>query len=547
MSRPLRSLALAGLLALGACSTESSSSGGSVSTPADLARLVPANSTLFVQVASADELERFVREHGAGEAFSFDPAMLLGLAGFMGLDSTLVARDRPLGIAMAMPEGSMMPEITAVLPVTDADAFVSGLQPGQASAQLGKYVGLSTAAGYAAGSERAPIAALPGRVLGVRADLRALIGATRPMLDAKLEEAEQGLDAMAESNPNVGQVAGVMDLYFDLGRAMLDSLETLELGLSAQGQLTCLEVSLDMVAGSALARIADGEDNDLAEAAGRIDPQAAVSFLVGGDTKRFMDRLKPYYADVLAAYPESMRVGMADALQQMESIYPLLSGAMSGDVRFGEQGMSMSTWLGAKDSGQIVAKYVELVTKLSGVSFVELVGAAETVEVGGEQATRLRLDFDEQALAEMSGTDAAEIEAEMQEMMSRILGPEGVQVHMIADDDGLMFVVGSDPAFVESAAARLDGGSGKAGFDWVLERFGDASPLVAYRMDVPRLLEQMSTLIGDAGDMPELPPQLAGQSLPAVFVGGFEGRSWRAGLALDRTDLASFVAAMQGQ
>lgn len=555
MPIPARSLALAvaAIFAVTGCDSDGSapSHGEHATTPPELARLVPASSTIFVQIASLDALEGFVRGLGAGDGFTIDPADLLGNAGFTGVDARLVARDRPLGLALTLPEGALAPEITALLPVSDVDAFVSGLHPGRGVAQSQGYVGLSTAPGYAAGENGPAIAALPTELFAVRANLGALIEATRPLLDAQLTEGEQMLASLSEPQTQAQGIdtSSVLAMYFDFGRALLDSIETLDLALTERGTLASFELDLTMRAGSTLADLADGRELDLASVIGRIDPDAAISFVGGGDVERLMQRLQPFSEGLIDVYPESMRAGMRASMQSLASAYHLIGDTFAGDLSFGAAGMSLAAYVASSAPEELRAKYLESVALLGEQGVLTERAAPQTVRLGEHEATKLRFEFDTDALAEASGAEAQAAQSEFQALTERFFGPDGAEVWLVPAQGELAVFMAPDDAHLERAVQRIgrEGADG-GGFEWVLERFGDASPMGAYRMDLPRMLAQIEVLVGaGAGVIPGLPPELSQHSLPAVLAAGLEGRRWRGGISLDRRDVAKLVAALQDQ
>ena len=546
-------LPFSAILLTAACGGEVIGGPALASVPDDLAALVPPNTTLYIQLDSLDSLDEsqalFTSEFGEQAAFRPVLDQMLGEV----MDVDLIDTTRPIGVTIDLSSAMSGPPIVAfVVPVRDTDGFLgslSGPDPSAAAVE-GTYVGVPISPGYVRGEETSPLTdSLLAGDLSVRADLAAIIEVFDPMIQDGIEQMGMEFDDPQMTALAVGmEIAPILDLYVDGFQSFMDSAETLDLALEADGSQLGLRMAFTVAEGSELAEFAAGATSGVRDVAGYVDQDSAIVFLMGLDSGAMYDSMQPYMDTIFGIYPEVMRDSLMAYMDSYQEIMHLLDGGMAGSMDIQPGGMRFSYYMASDDTEAVIAKMTEMFNS-DMLDFMGEASEPETLEIGGLTVMRSRIDFGNMvaALSTETEVDATELEA-MNDMMATIYGPDGLQMAFAASDGVIAFIGGGDEDYLRKACANLERGPMElsADLERALSSVEGGRMSFVMRMDFARY---MGGTIAMMSSMPGMPPagsvpDLSGQSANILMHGVVDGLVWRGGVSVDLKEISDFASAM---
>jgi hypothetical protein len=381
---------------------------------------------------------------------------------------------------------------------------------------------------------------LPG-AFSVSIDLEELYETWGGMIEMGLQSIEQQAAAGAAVTAGAGMdVQAAMGVYFDGIRAFLDSAEGLDLALLEDGE----DVALHWV-------YTAFEDSDLDGWGGTgglpeklpaaIDPEAQFALLMVADWSELTQRFKPLGDAMFASLPEA-KAGFDAYWTSIREAYALLGDTIVASGGFGEQGMHFAFCAEAEQGQAFVDKFTAALTSASSLStpMGVTVGAPQAVEVGGLKAQQWPLTIDYEQLAQFAGPTLAPDEAAKVHLLRTIYG-ENPKLTIAAQGGRVFASFGGGPPDLERDVARFAAGPVPAA-SFLARLHGLPSaprPLLAYSIDVSRLMAALQPLLAAQGTPMEYPD--APLALTAWL--GIEGRRWHGGLGARLDEVAGMVEA----
>ncbi len=505
---------------------------------ASLADLVPKNTVAFVQAPSLERaaglVGRMASAFGPAGAPKLDAAALMAMAGMPG-DASAVDPSRPVGMCLVLEETSgAQPLPVFLIPVGDADKYAKSVATsGMQTVAKGGYVCVGLGAPPELPSAPAAIAkGLPEGEIALRLDLGRLVEQYRETID-------EGLNTLEEEGLNAGAAAAsgldlkpVMGAYADFLRDIVDSVQTLDLGLRLDGDAIELGFALTNAEGSKLASFGSKEKTGLRELAPLLDMDSGMSMLMGMDGAALMKRFQPLFDAMPAAYPEPLRPAMKQLLSHVSEFYAYMGTAQAASMDFTDSGMRYRVYLRGGDSAKLLAAYRTLSGGVPGLSVSEV----PQREVAGVKIDAVRFKMDFGALMRLvddkSETDAAEPEVE--KMFEKMFGKDGLLIQFASKDGMALMVMGGDDDYLKASLARTSAKSTPPAFlARAMQQVGDLNPCVILRYDLGRLMSGMKDI------MPMGAIGISSIALATTMWGGVDGRVWRGALELNLSEIAA--------
>ena len=527
--------------------------------PEDMAALVPANVFAYVQIESADAIERIARDAQAafGRTDAVPVRALAQLASVAGLavDDAALDAARPIGIAFTLLPGELVPLPTLVLPLAEGAPDALEVAQGFRELRSGGYVGLSKVPDYAL-AERAPafLAGLTAGQFSARVDLAEVIAAYRLMIDSGLTHAEALAAQQVQAEPSSLDIEAALEFYFECLRAFLDSAERWDIGLQVAGTAWDVDGEFTAREGSAMADFPSGESTSLIALAGALDPEASMIMLVGASWKDVFARYEDSIAGLWELYPESFQGLLEEQMSAWKQMLPLIGDATVASGGFGPDGMRFSYVVESEQPQTFVDEYRSAVLEMDfSASGIEL-GDISTRELAGVECLEYRMVFGDEFLTLMSAgqTDAGALE-EARRMSDALYGKDGMFVRFFADAGHVVMTLGGDEAYVAETRAKLRASASAsaadlpAGIARALARVGRDNPVWVGHMDLARIFAELWETIRNRPDAMR-PASLAAfddVAVPVTFYGSIAGRSWRWGGFADVAPLGELLEAIE--
>ena len=521
---------------------------------ADAARLVPADATILVRVESARALNELVHAFAplAGdEAASFDLQSALAQAAARGAPGGPVPElepSLPLYLALSFADGPE-PARTVVVPVVN-DAPLTFLGPliGQGqNARLGRYVGGSTRADYAASAAPNPlVASLRPGVATVHLDLAKIIATYRPLLDMALRQAETSLDQVPARPPY--DIQPFMEQYIAFVRSLLDTAQSLDLTLEREGEELVLRVDYaENVERTPLAT------TDVAGLLGYVDRGSALQMVFNGKWTEISGWYREFADALVDAYPEPLRGNFRTLLDTSPELDSLLAPGLAMALDFGKDGMHGTYVLRSPQPQRVVEVLERMLRGVDHEGGLLRVGAAAQLSAGGFEARVLPFEvrYDElwQTLTKMAAQlvpkDASATQAEVQRGLEAFLGRDQ-RLALATRGELVGVVVASGDANVKKGLERLGSPTAPSPeLTRLLARLEPGTVGFVYRLEMGQALRQMFQVLSEILPAGATPPVLPDRDFALDYFGGRHGRVWSGGMVISVGELIDFVRSVQ--
>jgi hypothetical protein len=153
--------------------------------------------------------------------------------------------------------------------------------------------------------------------------------------------------------------------------------------------------------------------------------------------------------------------------------------------------------------------------------------------------------FDGKVLAPAAGSADPEPQKDLEQMMERLYGKDGLALHLAFKGDVCVFVLGGDEAYLRKALARATAGPQPlpASVQRALDQIGGMSPCFVLHYDIGRMMKGVGDLVGPnepliTEDFPSLPFSI-------LAWGGVEGPVWHGALGCDLDEVAVAMRAVE--
>ncbi len=532
-----------------------------------LASLVPTNAVAMVYVSSAAKLESSIKTlMGKIDPASADGVDLGEKIGpmLMGQDA-LWDKSKPMAIAIALPPegadiGDAMQGMAMIFGMKDAAAAKAAMEvqfkdaPADqrpAITVAGNYLTIAASAGAKLGGSTLATTAPEGDV-GLRIDLAAIVARYRTDIDAGMDEMQQGMDkSMGTMPPGAAQFADMFKGIAGKLRDLVDSAETLDIGISVDGDNVDVSIGFTAKAGSKL----DDQGHDhssLAAMAGLLPEGMPVNLLMSMDLGALMDWIKPLMQVGMDAMPDDQKAKFKAYMDETSEMTKLLGPNIAMALGIGENGMEMVEVIDCKDT----ATYLQRVDKmfasdiLKGVTGIA-VQKAGTTQVAGVDVHTYGITLDMAKLMSAQGqTPDPDASAMASKAMTALFGGEQMKFHMAALDNKLLFTMGAPAGLAKVIEAARSGAKAPAALQGAIDRAG-GKPTFVLHVDARKIARQVVGLVkrimGDDKAGAKLPEIPAGEPVPILVWGKHDGRVYGGGLRVDVGGIAGMAKAMGGK
>ena len=521
-----------------------------------LAKLVPEGTAVYVQAPSLDRLgaaiKKVVGAFDKEKAQSFDLDAMIREGG-LPVSPANIDHGKPLAFCLVLPEtqgGEPSPAV--LLPSANPDALVKEVSgagmPFKTSVESG-YVTLTMAPEAKKGAGPAAIATgLPAGEISARVDVKRLVAHFRPMIDMGLAQLQMAMASMPPEATNGMDVGPMLKLYSDGMRAVVDSGQTLDLALRLDGNRCDIASIFTAQEKSALADYGSKEKTDAKALARYADASSPVGLVFGTDPSSLAKKLRPLLDAAITAYPEPLRSDFKKAMGSFDDLAANMGSAVCGGGNVSADGLRYSLYMRPKDPKKLVEIYRTAFQSMPSATLTE----PKQESIDGVPVTRMRLQIDPKAFADAFAKQktaakpgAKDPSAEMQKLLEKMYGKDGLQFCVGTKGDTTAVVIGGDDAYLKSALARLSRpGQTAPGIARGLDQVGDLNPCIVLQYDIGKMMHDMQGVMADAfpADKMKFP------DTPATVTSwlGVDGRTFKGALSVDLAELGAFASAMKG-
>jgi hypothetical protein len=335
-----------------------------------------------------------------------------------------------------------------------------------------------------------------------------------------------------------------MEQNLALGRALLDSAESLDVTLARHGDE--LELRLDYV--ESVEGGPPGALADLRGLLGFVDPASSALVAFNGTWTESFALFEDYAEAVLQAYPEPLRGDLAKLLDLQRELDPLLAPGLVMGLDFGPGGLHGSYVLRSPRPAELAARLEAMLRVLDHERGLVRVGAAERLVVDGLEARVLPLTLRHEALfAALAGGPAgglpAEAEARFRQTMEAVYGRE-LRLALAVRGELVAVCIAGDDVRLRADLARLRApGAPAPELLRLIERFEPGALGFAYHLDFGQTMTSM--LEAMRGVLPGQPPAFPARAVALDFWGCVRGRTWSGGIVMDLAELLDFVRSLR--
>jgi len=539
--------------------------------PGAWARYLPPRTIALVSARSTDAVLKVGEQVAAavGQPMGLNPNMLWAMVLPFECDASLIDPAREVHLALVLEAGAFEPAPCFFLPSADPVRLAASVVPDSgftATAQEG-YAIVSNAP-LSAQPSAAPHALasqlLQGQV-AVQVDLETLITTFRPMIDMGLMQAESMLEGGLDEMQGMVGMQGWFRESVDFAREALDVSQGLGFALRLEERELEIDARYTMEEGSSFAGMHGNKVRALGAHRDLLDPQASMIALSNFDYELYAAPLLALTSQMLEplsqmSVPPQEGMASEEGLKKIERMLAVAKNAMpmygtlqawSADVD-ATRGMSfeMHTRGAAPEKlAGATQQWLEWM-KLAefGVGF-DAAGVSER-EVAGRKLLQGRLNLDtDQLEAWQSLTEEERAQAKKtNEMIAKMLYPEGSRLSIGQRADELLIVQGDDARLNRALARGAAPARFEPAFERALARCGSISPAIASQVDVARLTSWVFDFMRLAFQSEGAPPGMSFETTP-VISHPFWLTSWAAlgatdcsgGLHLDLDELGHYV------
>ena len=516
----------------------------------DAARLIPESSAVVLRIESFDAAyETFKRLYVLGDDVGEIPDKESFFSELFPIPIDIAKLDttQPIYGAFELSMGPPLP--TIVLPAKNLEELKAEVAGMGAPVAAGNYLGFAMGnPNYAVSATANPLVAeLKPGVVAVHIDLEALIETFGPFI-------EMGLNSLEGQMANVPQdempidMGAMMDFYLDGVRTVLDSAEGMDMALQDDGNRMVLDGVFTALEGSVLEDFYTPGEFSTDVLQGALDPSQPLSFFAAADWKAVSEKMLPMMDALMGVYPEPMRDGFRSYMDVFMGSYEHMGDVAVGNGGFGADGMEFAYYVTSAEPASLVQA---MRTAFEGGSLTEMgmeVSPAAELEVGGSKVLQWLMKFDMESMMSNMGATTEELSSEdmaaMSQMMDAIYG-ENMTLSIAEKEGRVAILMGPDENKTAANVARLSAPLAPASGDFAraLGTLRGAKPVMVYRMDLPRLMNQFRTLIPEmAEEVPEFPADPC--AITSWF--GIRERDWMSGLSIDYGELKRLVESLRG-
>lgn len=499
--------------------------------PADLAALIPSDSSSLIYVASIDDLEEAAQELlgvvAPDMAMMADADALLSEVAPPGFNIDLLDRSRPFAVAIGaitMETQNTGPQIFIMIPTTDAATLDQSLPP-HASRVSGGYLGICETGDYPQGGGSALPAALPEGLIAATLDAEPIMDTFAPMAGFMLGMAKSGILQEISSDPEMPaelrtMATDTVNAGFRFIDDAMDSFSSFEVAFNLAGTEVDLGYAINFKEGSPLTRLA-GQGPTFAEMLPFMDTGAVGNSVVGMDLGAMARWIRPYVDQIMDAIPvptdlppdadlgpfQSPKQAMASVREAVGASLDTLGWFGDGAVTsmyFVNNEPQSATWMHGVQAGQLA----DSLDALFHVELASLAGLELQRTQIGESTTNLALSLNGSVLARNFGLDEGEVNEAMRGF-SAVYG-DSINLSLTTVGKQTLMIYNGDRESIAGAlrAVQKRPGTELPALKATADALGDAYPFGVYHLDLGPFAANMMNLAISTGEGADIPPGL---------------------------------------
>jgi hypothetical protein len=509
--------------------------------------LIPEEAFVYIQLASLnsfkDLMELVAARMDPMMAGAITPDAMLGqMLGMVGADPTMVDQNRPVGIAMAMPEGAMQPTPTLILPVGDPAVFARSLTlpPGNALPEVTEhYVGICLSPSYNPMSAPNDMSRdLPDTGFAMRIRMEPIMPMLRPGMEQAQAEARKAAEASGVSMP--GYTAGV-----EFSMSLMESLQVMDLGFEIEGEQVDIRFGMEFAEGSDLALEPSESTASLRELSGYLNQGDTFSMVAAWDRDFLRQTVTPMLDQVLSFAESEEERASVEAVVNALNMAPMFGHqvALSGHFEVGHMRSAFFFQPEAPD-----ALFQAFPVALEGLDLESMglvVSPLEDVELKGGRCAHLTL-----SLAEVDGDP---VKQRQQEAFGLLWGGTEIDLFLASKDGHMAVLMGGEDEWRNAHLAQLgqpgtppEGLLGEA-----LRRVENDAAGMVYQLDMLGVMTGTLQLMAEhmgldpTEEIAVLREKAGGDTLPITVFAGIEGTRWNGGMSVDWNSFMDLMEAAQ--
>ncbi|MEO6710264.1 MAG: hypothetical protein ABI054_12265, partial [Planctomycetota bacterium] len=457
--------------------------------PAHIAKLIPPNTAIYVQLQSLTQCEalltRLARAHSSiGRQLD---EVRRGLHHMIPGDERHVMPQQPIGIAVTFPqEGD--PEFTFVLPLRDVVSYKRSLQISSRMPQPvfdGSYLAVTNSPTYERPREPVALAIdLPDRPISVRIDLTRLDrrygSQVRLVLAALASESPEAKSGLLTIDPQLS--AWFQEVSDPLLYAMAVGRQ-LDVSVAIGDDRLQLDCAVETRDAGILAGWTATDAVDLTPFARSLVASDTVALLGGCDPSVLADRLARLLSD-----SEADRERMAGLLESFASQFGSIA-AVSGSLSAGESHFALH--VRASDDPAFARNLASTLELFSRSALGVAVQSKKVTTLEGVEVEDLVVHFDAISMCAISGEspeDLPAIQTRLDGVARSVFGADSVRVRITSFDRRGLIAIGNDDAWYRRTLlwAKEDKDLTPPDVHAALEHLGSARAAAVLRLDLAR-------------------------------------------------------------
>ncbi len=530
--------------ATAAKATDDADEGEAANAPSHIARLIPADTAIYIQVQSLPRFDVLISRLAGANASLGTSIDELGRALHRQIpgDDRQLQRDRPIGIAVSLPQ-DREPELTFVMPVKDMVAYKRSIlvKPHMPQPVFdGSYLAVTNAAQYE--RPREPVALALGSAdqsIVVRMDLPRIEhrygSSLRLALSAMASGAALDKQGPLSAEPNLlALIQGLADPVF----YALAVGQQLEAAFEVEGDRIQVDCAVQTRDAGVLAAWTSTAAVDLAPFARSLVASDSISFVGGCDPSVFAKRVA-----ALVTEGDAQRERISDLLESFSDLFSSLGG-VSGSLSAGASHFALHVRASNDPAfSRNLASTFELFSS-SGLGVV--VQSKRECTIEEVEVEELLVHFDAAAMCKLTGEhteDLPAVQTRLNALVTSLFGADTVRVRITSFGDRGLIAIGNDEAWFRRTLlwARDDRDLTPPEMRAALKHLGSARAAAIVRLDLARwtqdhgdwarqwrAISEPVSVLGAPGEasVVALDPQ------PLTLHLGAEGRTLRIGLSI---------------